>query len=360
MLNFTVGPVQMNEDILRIGCEQIPYFRTSDFSALMLENEKIMLRLFDAPDDSRCVFLTGSGTAAMEAAVMNTLTEDDRAIIVNGGTFGERFAELCRLHRIPFEEIRLAPGEALTSEHLSPYAGRGFTAFLVNLHETSTGVLYDASLIGDFCRSEGLCLIVDAISAFIADPISMRDMSADVLLTGSQKALALPPGISIVALSPRAQARTEEYARGERRCLYLDFTEHLRNMERGQTPFTPAVDTLIRLNVRLRGIEERGLCSERAGIRALADDFRSKLKKFGFEILTDSPSNAVTAVRVREGVSAYRIFEILKDEYGIFVCPNGGELRERVFRVGHIGALTLGDNAKLLDALEDMKERGML
>ena len=357
MLNFTVGPVQMSEEILRMGAEQIPYFRTAEFSALMLENENIMLRLFDAPTDSRCVFLTGSGTAAMEASVACTLTHGDRALIVDGGSFGRRFVELCDAHGIPHDEILLSPGEPLRAEHLESYAGNGYTAFLVNIHETSTGVLYDARLIADFCRREGLFLIVDAISAFIADPISMRDMGADVLFTGSQKALALPPGLSIAALSPRAQERARA---AKRRLFYLDFAEHLKNMERGQTPFTPAVDVLLRLNARLRSIDEKGITAERANIVALAEDFRSKMGEFGFSPLTESPSNAVTAIRVREGASAVRIFESLKDEYGIFVCPNGGALAESVFRVGHLGALTLDNNAALVAALRDIKERGLL
>lgn len=357
MLNFTVGPVQMSEEILRMGAEQIPYFRTAEFSALMLENENIMLRLFDAPTDSRCIFLTGSGTAAMEASVACTLTHDDRALIVDGGSFGRRFVELCEAHGIPHDAISLSPGEPLRAEHLESCTGKGYTAFLVNIHETSTGVLYDARLISDFCRREGLFLIVDAISAFIADPISMRDIGADVLFTGSQKALALPPGLSIAALSPRAQERARA---AKRRLFYLDFADHLKNMERGQTPFTPAVDVLLRLNARLRSIDEKGIAAERANIACLAEDFRSKMDEFGFSPLTESPSNAVTAIRVREGASAVRIFEILKDEYGIFVCPNGGALAESVFRVGHLGALTLEDNATLVAALRDIKERGLL
>lgn len=357
MLNFTVGPVQMSEEILRMGAEQIPYFRTAEFSALMFENEEITLRLFDAPTDSRCVFLTGSGTAAMEASVACTLTPEDRALVVDGGSFGRRFVELCEAHGIPHDAITLSPGEPLRAEHLERYAGKGYTAFLVNIHETSTGVLYDARLIADFCRREGIFLIVDAISAFIADPISMRDMGADVIFTGSQKALALPPGLSIVLLSPRAQKRAMS---AKRRIVYLDLAEHLKNMERGQTPFTPAVDVLLRLNVRLRSIDQKGIAAERANIVSLAEDFRSSMDEFGFSSFTVSPSNAVTAISVREGISARSIFERLKDEYGIFVCPNGGELAESVFRVGHLGALTLNDNAVLKAALRDMKERGLL
>ena len=94
MINFTVGPVQSSEKVREIGAEQVPYFRTNEFSELMLENEKLMLKFSDAPDGSKAVFITGSGTAAMEAAILNTLTSSDKVLVVNGGSFGQRFVEL--------------------------------------------------------------------------------------------------------------------------------------------------------------------------------------------------------------------------------------------------------------------------
>ena len=189
MINFTVGPVQSAPEVLAIGGEHVPYFRTPEFSAVMLENEALMQRFAKAPEGARTVFITGSGTASMEAAVMNVLTPADKVLLVNGGSFGQRFHELCQIHQIPFEEIKLDTGKALTAGHLAMYENKGFTAFLVNIHETSTGVRYDAELIGQFCRRNGLVLIVDAISSFLADPFYMAAMAADVMITGSQKAL---------------------------------------------------------------------------------------------------------------------------------------------------------------------------
>ena len=160
MLNFTVGPVQSSDRVRAIGAEQVPYFRTPEFSAVMLENEQLMKKFAKAGDDARTVFLTGSGTAAMEAAVMNLFDRHDKVLVVNGGSFGQRFADLCQLHEIPHEEIRLETGRALTADHLASYAGRGFTGFLVNVHETSTGVHYNMELISRFCRENGLFLVV--------------------------------------------------------------------------------------------------------------------------------------------------------------------------------------------------------
>ena len=110
MINFAVGPVQMDEEIRAIGAEEVPYFRTPEFSAIMKENERLMKQFTGAPEDARAVFLTGSGTAAMEAAVMNLFTERDRVLVVNGGSFGARFAKICEIHEVPHEEIRLESG----------------------------------------------------------------------------------------------------------------------------------------------------------------------------------------------------------------------------------------------------------
>lgn len=363
MINFTVGPVQMEPEIRAIGAEELPYFRTPEFSAVMKENEALMCQFMKAESGSRAVFLTGSGTSAMEAGVMNLFTAQDKLLIVNGGSFGARFVKICQIHKIPFTEIRLECGKALRSEHLEPYAAQGYTGFVVNVHETSTGVYYDMELISRFCRENQLCLVVDAISSFLADDFRMEEWGVDLAITGSQKALALPPGIAVMVLNQRAVKRVQE---SQFESLYLDLKAYLKDGERGQTPFTPAVGILLQMHRRLKRIEENGLATEQTKIRALAEDFRGKLSGLPFEMVSESLSAAETSLHPTgidaEGlpVSAYRVFEILKDEYGIWVCPNGGELADTVFRVGHMGNLTSADNDALIHALIDMQSRGLI
>ena len=357
MINFTVGPVQSNDEVRAIGAEQVPYFRTAEFSELMFENESLIKKFANASSDSRVVFITGSGSAGMEAAIINTLTPVDKAIVVNGGSFGQRFVELCELHEIPFDEIKLAPGKALKAEHLAAYEGKGYSVFIVNKHETSTGVHYDMNLISDFCKRNNLFLIVDCISSFLADSFDMCALDADVMIAGSQKALACPPGISIVVLSSKAVKRVEET---KCCCQYLDFKIALQNAERGQTPWTPAVSILRQINVRLKQIAANGGAeSEISRTAELAHYFRDKLKEndLPFEIFSESLSNAVTPLHPTTA-SAYEIFLKIKDEYGMWVCPNGGEMKDTVFRVGHIGYLVKEDYDKLIDAFVDLKNKG--
>lgn len=357
MLNFTVGPVMSEDAVLEIASHSTPYFRTPEFSALMLENEKLMLDFLHAPEKSRCVFLTASGTGAMESLVMNVLNQRDKVLVVNGGSFGQRFVDLCALHRRNYTEIKLPFGSALKREQLEPFAGQGYTAFLVNMHETSSGVLYDMPMIAEFCRENGLLLLIDAISAFLADELDMEALGAGAVITGSQKALAVQPGISVAALSPAALARVEE---NPEQCMYLSLKEALVNQLRGQTPFTPAVTTLLQIHKRLTDIRDSGgVRAERARIAAVAESFRRGIRELPLEQFSETPSNAVTALRPAKQ-NAKEIFRVLKDEYQIWICPNGGAWAETVFRVGHIGCITEADIQALLDALRDLNRRGIL
>ena len=195
MLNFTVGPVMSSELVRSIGGEQTPYFRNDEFSQIMLENEELMKEFVYAGENSRAVFVTGSGTAAMEATVMNVFNEKDKVLIVNGGGFGQRFVDLCSLHNISYDEIKLEFGCDITEEILDSYDGEEYTSFLVNIGETSSGIHYNLDLISDFCNKNNLFLVVDAISSFLADPLNMSEQNIGVVLTGSQIALACPPGI---------------------------------------------------------------------------------------------------------------------------------------------------------------------
>lgn len=348
----------MSCDAVRaIGEEQVPYFRTAEFSETMKENEKLVKKFAKAPEGARVVFITGSGTASMEATVMNVFTPADRVLVVNGGSFGHRFVQLCEIHDIPHIEIKLDMGCALTAEHLAPYEDKGYTGFLVNLDETSTGVLYDIQLISDFCHRNGIFLVVDSISSFLADPFDMAKLGVDVMITGSQKALACPPGISLIVLAPNA---VERVCSREVKSMYFNLKDALKNGERGQTPFTPAVGILRQINARLREIEQAGgVESENKRMAELAADFRSKIADMPFTIVSQSLSNAVTPLHPHN-VSAYDIFLRLKDEYGIWICPNGGDMADKVFRVGHLGAITTDDNTTLVEALKDMQRRGLL
>lgn len=356
MINFTVGPVQSSDAVRAIGSEQVPYFRTSEFSETMFENERLIKKFANATADSKVVFMTCSGSGGMETAIMNCLTKSDKALVINGGSFGQRFVELLILHEIPFTEIRLEHGEALKPGHLAEFEGKGYTAFLMQKHETSTGVHYDINIVSDFCKRNDCFLIVDTISSFLCDSFDMAETGTGVMITGSQKALACAPGVAVMILAPSA---IERINKTKCCCQYLDLKLALKNMERGQTPWTPAVGILRQINVRLKGIEANGGAgAEIARCAELAKHFRDKIAEYDlpFEIVSESLSNAVTPLHPTTQ-SAYEIFLKIKDEYGMWICPNGGDMKDTIFRVGHIGYLHKEDYDKLIAAFLDLQEK---
>ncbi|MBD5584717.1 MAG: alanine--glyoxylate aminotransferase family protein, partial [Clostridia bacterium] len=267
--------------------------------------------------------------------------------------------DICAIHQIPFTPINCEYGKTLKQEQLLQYENKGYTAFLVNLGETSTGVLYDIELISEFCKKNNLFLIVDCISSFLCDDLNMQKHSVNVALTGSQKALALAPGLSVICLDGKAQKRLLNI---NPQSLYFDLKSYLINGERGQTPFTPAVGVILQLNKRLKLIKDSGgIKAELERHRELAQYFRAKIKKLPLNIFADYPSDAVTSLSLRNAdKSAYKVFEVLKDEYGIFVCPNGGDLKEKVFRVGHMGELSYSDYDRLICALEELEKKRII
>ena len=357
MLNFTVGPVMSESSVLEEGAKSAPYFRTPEFSNIMIENEKLMLEFLNAPDNSRVIFFSSSGTGAMESCVMNLLSDKDKILVVNGGSFGQRFVEMCQLHKRNFTEIKCEFGKQIKPEQLAEFDGKDYTAFLVNMGETSSGVLYDMNLISDFCKKNNIFLIVDAISTFISDEIDMAALNAGAVITGSQKALACHPGISVIALNSDAIKRVQE---NNEICMYLSLKEALKNGERGQTPWTPAVTTLLEINKRLVGIKENGgIEAVRNHIKKINSAFRGFIKTLPFDFVSESMSNTVTSLHP-VNVGAKSIIETMKNDYGIWICPNGGEKADVVFRVGHIGNITDDDNKTLMDAFADMQKRGLL
>ena len=347
---FTVGPVEMfdeTKEVRRTG--SVPYFRTKEFSDLMLDTDRLLKKFAGTAESSETIYLTASGTGAMEAAVLNCFTPEDRLLVINGGTFGQRFVDLCMLHGIPYEEIRLAFGETLEARHFERYEKETLTGLLVNIDETSTGQLYDIRLISGFCRQKGMYLVVDAISSFLCDPLSMDESGIDVMIASSQKGACIEPGLSMVVLNRRTME--ERVMKEHARPLYFDFRLYVENFKRGQTPFTPAVGICMELNAAMHMIERKGLENHLQGIAEVARDFRERVRELPVDIPSCPLSNAITPILFREDI-AYRVFEVLKDRYDIMVNPTGGELHDKALRIAHIGQTTKEDTTMLLGYLK--------
>lgn len=349
MLNFTVGPVQMDEETMNLGKEPVPYFRTEEFSKIMLKNEQLICNFAKTEEESRAVFITGSGTASMEASVLNFFNNKDKILVVNGGSFGTRFVQICETLKLNYSEIKLSIGESLEKSQLSQFENKGYTALVLQHHETSTGVLYDLSMVGEFCKKNNLFLLVDCISSFLAEEIDMQKMKIDAIIIGSQKAIALPPGISCIIMNKRG---VERVYNNNISSVYFDLKSYLKDGERGQTPFTPAVQILLQLHEKLNRIEREGGTEKLIlEVKKRAEYFRNSIHDLPFTLVAKNPSHAVTAL-FSKNLDAKKILNIMKDEYHIWLCPNGGELANTIFRVGHIGTITKQQMDLMICALQ--------
>lgn len=343
---FTPGPVPMQDEICSIGGRQTPYFRNDWFSELLLECEKNLLETVNAPTGSRAIFLTASGTAAMEASVINLLSPNDKSLVINGGGFGQRFAELCEIHNKPFDSLFVDDNDL---SNISDLANpKPYSSLLINAHETTVGRLYNLNAVGQFCLDNDLLNIVDGISMYATDPLDMSLFNIDALVLSSHKALGLHAGLSMIILSPKAIESLNE------RCsMYFDFHSYLENGLRGQTPFTPAINIIMQLNHRLKQLVNGQIICEIERVAKVASYFRKEVSPLPLQFFSHYMPNSVTALSPSDGKSAAKIVEDMEKVYDISLTPNGGELKDKVFRVSHMGRIDFEYTDILLDALFD-------
>lgn len=343
---FTIGPVQMHPETLEVRKMAIPYFRTKEFSDFTFEMDRKFKQVIGTAQESQAVYLTASGTAAMEAAVINCFDRTDNVLVIVGGSFGKRFSAICSIHDIPHTDIEVPFGKALTEEDLLPYDGKGYTGLLVNLDESSTGQLYDVHMLHRFCARNGILLVVDAITSFLCDPYRMDEFGVDVTIASSQKGLALSPGLAIITLNERAVRRTMEK---DPKCMYFDFKDYYKNMERGQMPFTPAIGIFMELDDMLSHILSIGLDRHLAHIADNATYFRTRIGEFEGYLPGYPLSNAITPVMFHDPICT-ELFHALRKR-GLVVNPTGGERANTMIRVAHVGDLEREDYDELIKAI---------
>jgi len=324
--------------------------RGPEFSDLLKEAADALRRLFGTSGDA--VILTGSGTAAMEAAVANLVSPGERVVVVSGGKFGERWAEIVPAYGAQAHVVQHPYGTAADPAALDEaLASTKAAVAFVTQNESSTGVLNDVRALAEAARSHGALLAVDAVSGLGGAPLPMDEWGVDVVVAGSQKCLMLPPGLSFVAASPRAWERME--ASGSPR-YYLDLPAHRRALAKAQTPYTPAVSIIFGLEESLRLIEAEGLEAIFSRHRLMRDMVRSGVKAMGLELFVadeTAASPTVTAVSGGDGFDAEALRKAAARR-GVVLGGGQGELKGRIFRIGHMGYAGPLDMIAALAAVE--------
>lgn len=351
---MTPGPTSVPERVLLSQAQQIIHHRTSEYREILGEVIKDLKYVFETKSD--VFILASSGTGAMEAAVVNLMKPGEKALVVRGGKFGERFGELCETYGIEFVALDVEWGKAVSPYEIQKIlAGdEAIKAVFVTLCETSTGVANDVASIGKIVKETKAYLVVDAVSALGSVEIKTDEWSLDMVVAGSQKGLMIPPGLAFISVSEKAWTKIKENIK-EGALLpsyYFNLNKAREALLKTDHPFTPPVSLVIALREALAMIREEGLERVLARHRGLAEAMRRGIKALGLELYSESPSDSVTAVKVPEGIDGLAIVKKMSEEYGITIAGGQGKLKGKIFRIAHMGYADRLDVIIALSSLE--------
>jgi len=345
---------------MRAASGAVPYHRTPGFAARFDRVQEGLQRAFRTAGP--VAVLTTSGTGAMEAALASLFSAGDRVVVIAGGKFGERWAEIGRAYALDVVEITVAPGQPVTADEVAavvrdsaPVRGLFLTA-----SETSTGTIYDVRAIVDAAREvePDIVSVVDAITSVGALPIATDEWGLDAVIGGAQKAFMVPPGLAFVACSPRGWDLVDNDSSTPR--YYLDLRKYAASAQKSQTPFTPGIGLLLALEASLDAIDEAGgIATLENNAACLASACRAAAAALDLELLSMAPSPAVTAIKAPQAGTAPEIVGAMRDRHGAQLSGGQGDLKPHIFRIGHIGYVDDLDLFGVLAALEGvLADRG--
>ncbi len=354
MTNLRIpGPTPCPEDVLQAMSRQMINHRGPEFAAMLKRITSRLQTLFETKND--ILILTASGTGAMEAMVVNFLSPDDHVVVVSIGEFGQRFAQICDTYGVRVTKLEYAQGEPADPADLDGALGANpdVKAVLVTHNETSTGVTNDLEALAKVINKHGKLSIVDAISSLGSIRLPVDRWGLDVVGTGSQKGWMVPPGLAMISVSAMAW---EAYKTAEIPRYYLDLGKAKSFLEKGQTPWTPAVSVFYAMDVALEQLEKEGVEGIVTRHQRIAAFTRKGVKEMGLELLVKDEryaSNTVTAIKAPAGVDANAVSKILREDLDVVIGGGQGSLAGKIWRIGHLGFCSEEDIA---DALAKLRE----
>ena len=348
-LLLTPGPTPVPAGILRALARPLFHHRTSRYQKFFRETSEGLKRIFKTRHP--VYTFTASGTGAMEAALVNVHSAQDTILVVEGGKFGERFRHIAKAYGLHPEVLKVEYGEAVSPARIEEAVQKNprIKSVCVQLCETSTGVVYDLEEIGRRLKGKGPLFIVDAISGLGADRFEMDAWGVDLAISGSQKGLMLPPGLAFLGVSARARERMKEATLPR---FYFDVALYEKALGNWDTPFTPAISIVVALLESLRLIEKEGLEKKLKRSETLARYTRERIIQMGFELFAKRPSNGLTAFKVPTGVDGEKILDEIREKQGITIAGGQGEMKGKVIRIAHMGAIRKADVDRGLAALK--------
>jgi aspartate aminotransferase-like enzyme len=346
------GPTPVPSEVLLAMAQPMLHHRTPEYEALFVEVRAGLKHLVQTSQE--VIPLACSGTGAMEAALVNTLSAGDTVIVVTAGKFGERWLELARAYGVEVVEVRAPYGETVPAERLAETlkAHPRTQAVLAQHSETSTGVLHDVRDYAAVTRATDAILIVDAVSSLGIADLPMDAWGVDVVVAGSQKGLMLPPGLGFCALSDKAWAKNTTSRLPK---YYFDLAAERKTVAKNEAHFTPAVSIVVGLRTVLQMLEREGLANVFKRHDRLARATRAGAEALGLGLFCRAtPSPAVTAVLPPPGVNSEQIVTAYSRAHNITIAGGQGEMKGTLFRLGHMGYAAELDVIVALAALEQV------
>src|SRR4030043_5326 len=348
---FSPGPTMLPPEVLLKMAEPIMHHREPEFEKIFAEIREGLKYLFKTKNE--VLIFTSSGTGAMEGAVSNLLSKGDKALVVRGGKFGERWGEICKAYGIEFIPIDVEWGRAVNPDWIQEIleSDSSIRAVYTQASETSTGVKHPIKEIAEIVKKYDDTIIVgDAITGIGVFDIPMDQWGLDVVVSGSQKALLLPPGLAFAALSDKAWRFVE---RSNLPKFYFDFKKELKSAQKNQNSFTPAISLCVGLRESLHLIRKEGLEAVFQRHEKLADATRVAVKALGLELYApDSPRKPATAVKVPEGIQGGKLKNLFFERFGITVAGGQDQAKGKIIRIAHLGYYGRLDMVMVISALE--------
>ena len=347
---MTPGPTPAPPEVLAAIAQPVIHHRGPDYRALY---SNVLARLREVfRTDQEVLLFGGSGSGAMESAVANLCSPGDPVLVVSAGYFGERWAALANAYGLDLDHLRYSWGEIPAVEDVAARLREREAAAVFFTHsETSTGGVLDPQPFAAAAREAGALSVVDAVSSLGAVPLETDAWGLDVVASGAQKALMTPPGLAMTTASPSAWERT---AKATSPRFYWDWERTRKGQQTLDAPVTPPVSLVAGLEVALAMLLEEGLESAFDRHRRLGRACREGLKAMGLELSSpdDDSSAVVTAARVPDGIDSDELVLLLRDRHGVTLAPGQGDLKGKIFRVGHIGYYDVFDITTALSAIE--------
>lgn len=345
------GPTPVAPEVLLAMARPVLHHRSPEFAELFGRVREDLKWLFQTRQD--VIMLSSTGTGAMEAAVANFLSKGNKALVINGGKFGERWLKICQAFGVQVDELKVEWGRAVDPQKVTDRLKRdpSIKAVLVQASESSTGVAHNVRSLGEIVRSyEETILIVDAVSAMGVFDLRTDEWDLDVVVSGSQKALMLPPGLGFVSVSEKAW-RLNEKAENAR--FYFNLKKERDSQIKNQTAYTASVSLVVGLHEVLAYLKKEGLEKIFSRHGLLAHAARQAMLAAGLTLFPkESPSDALTAVNAPAGTDGQVIYRTLRDRYGITAAGGQDHLKGKIFRFAHMGYMDLFDVIIAVSAVE--------